>query len=379
MTSSYQLIFMPYLGMRDGETLKIGDVEIWNFEVQGSQISDPAVRTRVGELLAMYRQAGRIPSKSAQLPGIGVVSIGSRDFRPLSGAELEQVQDARHVLFLCCLAKNVTLGPSGGYMMYTSENFETIYQNFVLDSDLLSEATGVLIRIQNLGLKIGETIFTKPFYVNTPISFRYDETLLDALLALRSQDPAMFRRVLRAGAAFFESFYNTQAVDISARILLQAVAFEVLLNLPEQSQRKHLKDEIEKLANGPNDKTHKYTFELGKKKDVETRSLKVMWADRFYSLRNHIIHGAFVSRNEYLFLRTQHHVLIAPLMFTFLLKRLIDTANVAAGRPRQFFERLDWEVIDKGDEYEPRRIGFKLSTDFQALVDNWAAQGKVWP
>jgi len=379
MSNSYQLIFMPYLAMREEEPLKIGDVEIWNFEKQSSQITDPAVRTRVGELLAMYRQAGRIPTKSAQLRGIGIVSVGPRDFRQLSSSELDQIQAARTILFLCCLAKNSLLGPRGGFMVYTSENFETIYQSFVLDSEYLSEASGVLIRIQLGGYKIGETVFTQPAYINTPTSFGYDEKLFTALVGLRTNDPAMYRRVLRAGSVFFESYYNTPAVDISARILLQAVAFEVLLELPEARQRQHLKTKIEKLANTANEKTHRYTFEMGNKKVRESRSLKVMWADRFYSLRNHIIHGAFVSRNEYNFLRTQHHLAIAPLMFTFVLKRLIDEVNVAAGRPREFYERLDWGVIDEGDAYEPRSLGFKLSQDTQTLIEMWLEKNKVWP
>jgi hypothetical protein len=94
-----------------------------------------------------------------------------------------------------------------------------------------------------------------------------------------------------------------------------------------------------------------------------------MWADRFYTLRNHIIHGQEVSRREYRFLRSQHHLLIAPVMFTFAVKRLVDLANAKTGKPRRFFERVDWVVIEKGDEYEPQRIGFRINTDFMALVE----------
>jgi hypothetical protein len=37
--------------------------------------------------------------------------------------------------------------------------------------------------------------------------------------------------------------------------------------------------------------------------------------------------------------------MIAPPMFTFAVKRLVDSANAAAGKSRQFFERLDWTVM----------------------------------
>jgi len=33
--------------------------------------------------------------------------------------------------------------------------------------------------------------------------------------------------------------------------------------------------------------------------------------------------------------------MIAPLMFAFAVKRLVDSANAAAGKSRKFFERLD--------------------------------------
>jgi hypothetical protein len=67
--------------------------------------------------------------------------------------------------------------------------------------------------------------------------------------------------------------------------------------------------------------------------------------------------------------------MIAPLMFSFAVKRLVDSANAAAGKSRQFFERLDWTVIEKGDKYEPRRIGFHISTDFATFLSNWHTIG----
>src|SRR5450759_84157 len=68
--------------------------------------------------------------------------------------------------------------------------------------------------------------------------------------------------------------------------------------------------------------------------------------------------------------------MIAPLMFTFAVKRLVDSANAAAGKSRQFFERLDWTVIEKGDKYEPRRIGFHIITDFATRIQKWIDQGR---
>jgi hypothetical protein len=68
--------------------------------------------------------------------------------------------------------------------------------------------------------------------------------------------------------------------------------------------------------------------------------------------------------------------MIAPLMFAFAVKRLVDSVKAAAGKSRQFFERLDWTVIEKGDKYEPRRIGFHISTDFATRIQKWIDQGR---
>ena len=82
--------------------------------------------------------------------------------------------------------------------------------------------------IQILGYKIGETRFTKPPYVNLPIRFAYDDKLLEALVALKTDQPVLYQRVLRSAAVFLESYYNSPSVDMKARVLLQTVALEVL-------------------------------------------------------------------------------------------------------------------------------------------------------
>jgi hypothetical protein len=375
MSTPYQLVFMPYLALGGIDRIRVGDVEIWNFDKLASEVADETLRARVEALLSMYRQTGRKPGTSSPLRDIGIVSIGKQGFSELSFAEFEQVQEARYLLFLCCLAKNCTqYGPNAGHAMFTSENFEVVYQSFLLDSDFVSERAGVLVTIQILGYKIGETRFTKPSYVNLPIRFAYDDKLLDALVALKTDQPVLYQRILRSAAVFLESYYNSPSVDMKARILLQTVALEVLLDLPDTGQRKQLKNEIEALTSIPGEKTYTYHYEVPNAMKEETRNLKVMWADRFYTLRNHIIHGQEVHPRDFRFLRCQHHLLIAPVMFTFAVKRLVDTANARAGNPRRFFERIDWGVIEKGDEYDPPRIGFRINTDFMAMVQSLPEQ-----
>src|SRR5437016_885115 len=123
MSTPYQVVFMPYLALGGIDRIGVGDVEIWNFDRLASEIPDDTLRARVEALLSMYRQTGRKPETSSPLRDMGIVSIGKQGFGELSFAEFEQVQEARYLLFLCCLAKNCTqYGPNAGHAMFTSEN-----------------------------------------------------------------------------------------------------------------------------------------------------------------------------------------------------------------------------------------------------------------
>ena len=367
---------MPYLALGGRDQLNVADVEIWNFDRLKDSIIDTPVGERVDELLAMYRQHGRDSRMSARVRDIGVVSIGGRDFRPLSDAEFARVQEARHLLFLCCLAHNsLQCGPNAGHVMVTSENFDVVSQNFVLSSDFLSEMTGALLQIRIGGYTIAETRFTKPSYVNLPSRFATDETLLQALLHLRDDEPLLYRRITRAAALFLETYYNSHSVDFGARVLLQVAAFEVLFELPERGPRKAFKDHIESLINNLGEREYEYRFEVPAGRQVERRTLKGLWADRFYTLRNHIIHGEEVRHRDFQFLRAQHHLTISPVMFTHSVKRLIDKHFKGKQERRLFFDRVDWTVLNEADQYEPRRIGFRASTNYEARIQQWIEDG----
>jgi uncharacterized protein YraI len=168
---------------------------------------------------------------------------------------------------------------------------------------------------------------------------------------LRQRQVAFYNRVLRATAVFIESYYNAENVDIRARILLHASAFEILLDLPEQGQRKVFKERVEHLTRIDAEKRIRYSFEMYDKtqnkmvRHPETRTIKAMWAaDRFYTLRNHIIHGNKVRASEYRFRGKQHHLAIAPRFFVQCIKQLIDELLSTKGRDQVFTDRLHWTV-----------------------------------
>jgi hypothetical protein len=354
--------------------LRVGRARLLNLDINEHLILDADVRKRVRALAGMYRERGRDSSKGSAISDIGIVSIGENDFRPFIDREFQEVQELRHVLFLCCLSSNARLGHNGTHMMVTAENFDVIRQNFVLDSDYMSEQTGTLIQMHLMGYRIRETRFTRPSYVNRPTRFKYDEKLCTELKLLRSNNRRLYRRITRAAAVFLESYYNSPRVDIRARVLLQVAAFEILLDLPEQQPRKAFKESIESLLKDDADRKYRYKFQAGNRTLAETRTLAAIWADRFYTLRNHIAHGETIPRREYVFRREQHHLIIAPLMFVACLKRQLEMELATVAKHQPFYEKVSWQQIRGGDQYEKRLYGFRIVDDFARKFDgkNWA-------
>src|SRR5260370_18074603 len=282
---------------------------------------------------------------------MGIISIGDIDFRQGTDADMAIGGEIRLILFLAWIAQNnVRLqGANAGLYIATSENFELAYQNFQLESDIISESAGYIVTHQIWGHKISETSFNAPSHVPRPLSVSFDDNLRASLMRLEATDRALYDRILRATDLLFESYYNNPNVSLNARILLQVSALEVLLDLPTEGQRRRLKEVIEAKTALPTDPVDKYPFEIRRGvTQTETKSIKVKWADRFYTLRNHIIHGNEVPVPEFLF-EHQRHTDIAPMFFLLLTTMLL---NDWLGETI-FYDKIIWHsFMDVNEEEE---------------------------
>jgi hypothetical protein len=362
----YQLILLPYLGLDNRTVIRYGRVTIWCAALLDEYTSSTALRERVRLLLAAYRDGSTRDGKPEPLTGIGIVSVGEPDFAPLSASEFTQLHEARYALFLATLASNVRwYGSNAGHYIHTAENFGIVSQNFQLTGEFISETSGVIVQRTNMGLKLSEVQFTRPSYVPQPMRLDYDKDLFHALARLRRRDPKQYRRILDAAALFIESYYNTPSVDVRARVLLQVAAFEVLFALPERNQRQAFKDKIEELCGNRGERKYRYKYQVRSRRVPESRTLKGIWADRFYTLRNHIIHGERVRQSAYLFRGQQHHLIAAPIFFVLAIKRMLVQR---LGGPVALFDRIDWQLIDEADDGSPR-FGFMINPDFDSMVD----------
>ena len=333
--SAMQLAYFPYLMLRDFEEIIHGNVRVWNFKKKAMEyIPDETLRNKVTALLSINKYGNSV------IEDMGILSIGDRDFRQATDVDIAIAREIKLLLFLSWIAQNnVRLhDANAGHFIATSENFDLSYQNFQLESDMIAESAGYIVAYKVLGYKISETSFNAPSYVLRPLSVSFDDNLRVSLKQLKAEDEALYNRILRAIDLLFESYYNNPNVSLNARILLLASAFEVLLELPIRNQRMHLKEIVESKTILPSDPVVTYSFETSPgNTQTETKSIKVKWADRFYTLRNHIIHGDEVPDSEFLF-ESQRHTDIATMFFVLLTKIKL---NERFGRTI-FYDKIIW-------------------------------------
>ncbi len=344
-----QITYFPYLPLREGSYIDFGDgLIIWHFNsLAEKNIPDKEMRELITKLLSANVQG----DLQEEIKGIAVASIGKTDFRAFNSLEEQYIQEAKLILFLSKIAKTntVILGSGAdGWTLSTSENFEPVYQNFELGNDHIAEKAGYIVNIGIGGYKINEKKFYKPSHVViSPFGLSLDKELFTQLLSLRKKNgKRLFRRIMRATDLLFQAYYNTINVSRNSRILLIASAFETLLDLDEPA-RKLFKEYVEKYCDIPNEvKYRHYYYSRGKAKRDNNKSIKVLWADSFFQLRNQIIHGDIVPENMYVFKESDRHIDISVLFFSLLVKSLINDKFIDSKKP--FDDKIEWKLRKDG-------------------------------
>lgn len=314
--------YMPYLFMGETDQIDFGYAKVWNFSTKKDYyIKDVKIKKKLDKIFKVYK------THNYPIQGIGIISIGDTDFRIYDDAEMAKVLEIRHILFLSFLSKNNVhkRNLNTGHFMATSENFDVIYQNFILENDYVSESAGSVVNMLDGGYLLSEIKIQKPAYVLSP-RFSIDAELLKILINLGEIKPYLYNRLLNATELFFESYYNSHHLSKNARILLQASSFEILLNIPETPQkRKEFKNAIKKYTVFDKEKTYVNYWRLPKsEKYKEMLTKKEIWADKFYLLRDGIVHGDFPPMASFNFENRQRHSDIATLFFILCLKRIIE-------------------------------------------------------
>ena len=316
-----QIVYFPYLFLKKHKSIAFLDVTIWNSKEVPSKIKDKHLRDKITKLIAQNCIRGN------PIEDVGIVHIrGLGNFRPLTAGEEKKIDEVRTVLFLAGVAEcNTQEGPNAGHSMLTSDNLKAIFQNFTLDSPYTGYTRGGIVQLRDFGYKISEIKWEKPYCVlENP--FSCEEKFLRALERLRNRKRKFYRLILRATDPILKAYSNSEDVSHESRILEMCRAFEILFQLPEKGQRKAFKEAIKKYCEPNGARKIRYLSERSSmKKAWETESRHVMWADRFYTLRNHIIHGESIHVRRLSF-RGQPHFQIALWFFLVAVKQIINEA-----------------------------------------------------
>lgn len=338
-----QIIYFPYIFLGRVRSVTFLDVTVRHLEDTLKDIKEDDLKAKTQNLMDQNRVFGK------PIKGIGIIDIKGRDgFRPLKPGEENRMRELRTVLFLVGMAKcNIEDGPNVGHLMLTSDNFRIVFQNFVLDSPYTGYPSGKIVQTSDFGYRISEITYEKPPYV-LKNSFSCDEKFLKVLEQLRRKSRKTYRLILRAADAVMNAYTNSDDVSNGSRILELSRAFEILFELPEVDQRKELKEAINKYCTPPGERKRSYLSErLRGKKKYEKGSRQFMWADRFYVLRNHIIHGENIPHKSYSFYGQPHHHL-GLWFFLISVKKII---NESMGKPI-FYDTIKCEsdkfVYDNG-------------------------------
>lgn len=313
-----QIAYCPYIFLSKIRSVTYLNVTLRNLEETLNSIKHNNLRDQIQSLMEQNRIFGK------PIRDMGIIEIKGRDnFLPLKPFEQKQINELRAVLFLAGVAKcNIEDGPNAGHDRLTSENFRILFQNFVLDDPYTGYASGKIVRVSDMGYKISQITYEKPPYA-VENSFSCEESLLKSLEKMKRKNRKAYRLILRATDAVIHAYSNSEDVSHASRILEFSRAFEILFGLPERDQRKEFKNAIEKYCERTGERKRRYLSERPGGRVIETRSRQVMWADRFYVLRNHIIHGDNICDKAYFFYG-QLHWDIALWFFLVSVKQIIN-------------------------------------------------------
>lgn len=318
----YQIVYFPYLSMGELDEIDLGFLKVWNFDLKKDiYVKDATLLAKVEKIIATH------VTQYGNVKGIGIVQMPNKGFEPLNDDEIELVQQARAILFLMATSANNTKIADGnsGHSMVTSENFDAIYQNFLLTDDYVSESAGEIIPFRKGGNTLQKIRFQIPNFVPTPHRYGLDQEMQVALSRIRSKKPKVFQRIINSTQIFIEGYYNSPHLSSKARVLMIMSAFEMIFSLPEQDMRKHFKNKIQSIADLDGDKRYmNYWKSRAYPKSKESLSKKGLWAEKFYLLRNKITHGDDVTKTDFFFEKKQPHIYIALLFFILAIKKQFE-------------------------------------------------------
>lgn len=363
-----QVNYFPYLSMGDTPEIILSDlnVKIWNYKLKADDyITDPLVRNQLDLII------GANVGRWHEVENIGIISLGDIDWRVFNEDELAICREVRLLLFIRTISRTAVLerGPNTGHSQFTTENFQLTTQNFSISNSKMGITSGFIVRKSDYGFPLDEVKFQKPDHVPSPINFLSNEIFFGDLMCLRRHQKKLYRRLLRATEALSQAYLNDTGLSMASRIPILASSFESLFDLPEQGQRMALKDYFRANIAPTYGKNIRYTSQRPRATKGfvwEVDDMSVMWVDKFYSLRNKIIHGSQMKNSDYTFRGKQEHFDIALIFFVFGFKKIMSSKP----QIKVTIDKVHWEIPLQRDDDWPTYEGF-VYEDYDMFRDLW--------
>jgi len=310
-TPHYQVCFMPWAGL-DRE-LKLGPVAFWPFSTQAENwITDKAIREHLARYFRYY-----IDHQGRPVESVTICSHGPADFRQLGeqqAGEIRSAVDALIFSIICPATKMAVCANNNSMGPPSTERYQFIAQNFRPGEDHIAVRAG---SVMSGGWKIGQISFPRPWSIGGAFA-NPDSRLLEAFTKFFEPGfPAEVKgRVLRSLEWFRFAHIGSDDVSWQSKVVMMATAFEIVLDVPDQSNKKGwIADRLDTLCG--TEGTLREDRNIGSRQINHTKI--GWWGWDFYQLRNEIVHGD-VIRPEQLEYRTSTikwltHPIVADLAF----------------------------------------------------------------
>lgn len=347
----YQVSFLPWAGIEN--EFQIGPIKFTPLNKAYKKIKDSSIKEHLTKIFKSY-----VDHQGRPVETILLCSYSDMDFHYLTEEESKELMNAVDILVFCIIApaikravcaNNRSMGPP------STEIFQVINQNFQLGINHITVQAGSSI---SGGWEIGEVTFPKPWATGGSFGTP-DKELIQGFCKVfdSSFSEDVRERVFRSLEWFRMSHVENPEVSMFSKIVMMATAFEILLQVPNTSNKK--KWIAEKIEEQILDSDFIEETRTNNRGNDYNYSKAAWWSWDFYELRNSIVHGDYVNPELILCytpdIEWLTHLIVADLVFWECIKRELFNNRCIGDNIYYSVKKLDkaFPEESKGTSIEP--------------------------
>jgi hypothetical protein len=308
-----QVYFLPWAEIPG--SVRIGPVTFWPYLSESSQrIGDEQIRQFLDKYFDCF-----VGHEGRPRNWVTICSYGDEGFRALDEEERKELRSTVDVLAFIEIAPKIKQAVCANNKSMGPPNADT-FELYNRAIDL--ENPGIFIRTSNrieIYFDPDSLIFAQPYTVG-PSLWDLDDHLIEGFsrcFSLKEQVLPIFRSL-----EWFRMAHGSMGpmgyFSPFTALVMMAIAFEILLELPDPSTRK---DFVNRVEGAIKDDYFKRGERQKKNDKLIEYSLAGCWAWDFYTLRSKIVHGDELPRTELIFKDWVSHISVAGLVFYELVLR----------------------------------------------------------